>query len=1097
MRPLKLTMSAFGPYAGETVVELEKLGEEGLYLITGDTGAGKTTLFDAIAYALYGEPSGQNRDASMFRSQYASPETPTFVELEFAYRGQKYTLRRNPEYQRPAKRGEGMTTQKAEGELHLPDGRIITRPREITAAITQIIGLDRNQFSQIAMIAQGDFLKLLLADTKSRQEIFREIFQTRYYMVFQDRIKALTLQEGKECEQARQSMRQYVEGIQWEEGDPLADQAQQARQNQLPLEETVDVLERLSSQERRREEQLSSQLKELEEQLAQVNAQLGKAEEREKAQKQLEETKKQLEEQRPQAAQAQKCLEEQQNLAPQRQEIIGQLKALEGELPAYQQLEKGKNQLKALEEKAQALEAHQGELQNRQEAVSRKAEELKQQAAALQEAAALREKALGEQREAQTRQALWQTIQQDRKTWEGYAQQIGKGKAQEEKLEEQRQADGKKREELEQKQQELSRRYQEEAVLKSLQERLLAQQTQARQEEESLGQLEGLAQGWEQAESALKKAQQAYQEAWNVQSQRDAQYQEKNRAFLAEQAGLLAQELEEGKPCPVCGALQHPTPARLSPQAPTKEEVEQAKAALEKAQEQASKRSLEAGQWKSLVQERQQRLEAALHQRDEKASSAQAREKLKGWKEEVQRQREALKQQEQELLRRQQERQEMEQHLKGLEEQRQADLIREKEREEALHRLQLERQSLDGQKRQLERDLKRRLEDQGETCPLLDAEEVILRRLQEEKAALCQLKQVVKQREEEMRQKEVLEGKIQDSIQQRDQLIREREEAGTQLAQAQAERQGVAGQVSALAGQLRFPDVRQAQAHHADLSRQREEMEQALLQAEQDNRQQQTRLTQLEAALRQLTELLRQGSDADRKTLEERNQALTQQRQEKLERQQQIRTRMQTNETIREQVVDKSRDLARREERYRWMAALSDTVNGSLRGQEKVMLETYVQMTFFDRIIRRANRRFLVMSGNQYELRRKAGGENNRSQTGLELEVIDHYNGSCRSVRSLSGGESFQAALSLALGLSDEIQSVSGGVRLDTMFVDEGFGSLDEESLDQAIQALNSLTEGEKLVGIISHVASLKEKIEKQVLVKKDRSGGSRVELVL
>lgn len=439
----------------------------------------------------------------------------------------------------------------------------------------------------------------------------------------------------------------------------------------------------------------------------------------------------------------------------------------------------------------------------------------------------------------------------------------------------------------------------------------------------------------------------------------------------------------------------------------------------------------------------------------------------------------------------------MEQHLKGLEEQRQADLIREKEREEALHRLQLECRSLEGQKRQLERDLKRRLEDQGETCPLLDAEEVILRRLQEEKAALCQLEQVVKQREEEMRQKEVLEGKIQDSIQQRDQLIREKEEAGTQLAQAQAERQRVVGQVSALAGQLRFPDVRQAQAHHADLSRQREEMEQALLQAEQDNRQQQTRLTQLEAALRQLTELLRQGSDADRKTLEERNQALTQQRQEKLERQQQIRTRMQTNETIREQVVDKSWDLARREERYRWMAALSDTVNGSLRGQEKVMLETYVQMTFFDRIIRRANRRFLVMSGNQYELRRKAGGENNRSQTGLELEVIDHYNGSCRSVRSLSGGESFQAALSLALGLSDEIQSVSGGVRLDTMFVDEGFGSLDEESLAQAIQALNSLTEGKKLVGIISHVASLKEKIEKQVLVKKDRSGGSRVELVL
>lgn len=1097
MRPLKLTMSAFGPYAGETVVELGKLGEEGLYLITGDTGAGKTTLFDAIAYALYGEPSGQNRDSSMFRSQYAYPETPTFVELEFAYRGKKYTLRRNPEYQRPAKRGEGMTTQKAEGELHMPDGRVITRPREITAAITQIIGLDRNQFSQIAMIAQGDFLKLLLADTKSRQEIFREIFQTRYYMVFQEKIKALTLQEGKECEQARQSMRQYVEGIRWEEDDPLADLAQQARQNQLPLEETVDVLERLSSQDQRREGQLTLQLKELEEQLAQVNAQLGKAEEREKAKKQLEETQKQLEEQRPQAEQAQKQLEEQQNLAPQRQEVIGQLKALEGELPAYQQLEKGKNQLTALEEQTQALEAQQERIRQRQEAVSRQAEELEGQAAALQESAALREKALGQQREAQARQDLWQALWQDRKTWEDHVRQINESKGKEKKLEEQRLAESKAREALEQKQQELSRRYQEEAVLESLQERLLSQQAQARQEEESLAQLEELVRDWEQAESRLKQTQQAYREAWDVQVRQDTQYQEKNRAFLAEQAGLLAQELEEGKPCPVCGALQHPAPARLSPQAPTKEEVEQAKAALGKAQQQAAQKSLEAGQWKSLLQERQRQLEASLQQRDENASPDQAREKLKDWKEGSRQQQEVLRQQEQQLIRRQQERLEIKGQLEELEAQRQASSAGEKEREEELHRLQLECKGLEGQKQQLERDLNRRLEAQGETCSLMDAGDVICRRLQEEKESLCQLEQVVKLREEEIRKKETLEKQIEDSIRQRDQLIGEKEEVGAQLAQAQAQWQGMAGQVSALAGQLRFPDVRQAQAHHADLSRQKEKMEQALLRAEQNSRQQQTRLTQLEAAFRQLTALLSQGSDTDRNALEEKSQALTRQRQEKLDRQQQIRTRMQTNETIREQVVEKSRDLARREERYRWMAALSDTVNGSLKGKEKVMLETYVQMTFFDQIIRRANRRFLVMSGNQYELRRKAGGENNRSQTGLELEVIDHYNGSCRSVRSLSGGESFQAALSLALGLSDEIQSISGGVRLDTMFVDEGFGSLDEESLAQAIQALSSLTEGKKLVGIISHVASLKEKIDKQVLVKKDRSGGSRVELVL
>ena len=179
------------------------------------------------------------------------------------------------------------------------------------------------------------------------------------------------------------------------------------------------------------------------------------------------------------------------------------------------------------------------------------------------------------------------------------------------------------------------------------------------------------------------------------------------------------------------------------------------------------------------------------------------------------------------------------------------------------------------------------------------------------------------------------------------------------------------------------------------------------------------------------------------------------------------------------------------------MRALSDTVNGTLSRQEKIALETYVQMACFDRIIQRANVRFMVMSGGQYELKRRTVAENNRSQSGLELDVIDHYNGSERSVKSLSGGESFKASLSLALGLSDEIQSTAGGIRLDTMFVDEGFGSLDEESLQQAIQALTGLTEGNRLVGIISHVSELKERIDKQIIVTKERTGGSHVEIVV
>ena len=214
MRPLKLTMSAFGPYAGEVTLELSRLGEQGLYLITGDTGAGKTTIFDAIAFALYGEASGDSREPAMLRSKYAAPDAPTWVELTFSYNGAEYTVRRNPEYERPAKRGGGTTLQRADAELRRPDGSVVTRAREVTAAVTDIIGLDREQFAQIAMIAQGDFRKLLLADTRTRQEIFREIFRTRYYMVFEDKLREQAGALYRHWQAARASAAQYLEGVQ-------------------------------------------------------------------------------------------------------------------------------------------------------------------------------------------------------------------------------------------------------------------------------------------------------------------------------------------------------------------------------------------------------------------------------------------------------------------------------------------------------------------------------------------------------------------------------------------------------------------------------------------------------------------------------------------------------------------------------------------------------------------------------------------------------------------------------------------------------------------------------------------------------------------
>ena len=223
MRPLKLTMSAFGPYAGQTTVDFDALGTTGLYLITGDTGAGKTTIFDAIAYALYGEASGETRESSMLRSKYAEPETPTFVELTFANGGERYTVRRNPEYTRPKTRGTGTTVQKADAELTMPDGRVITKTREVTAAVTEVIGVDRAQFSRIAMIAQGEFRRLLLAQTDERKAIFRQIFRTGKYLALQNRLKDDAAALEKTCGELVAALRSTAEDILCDDPGALPD----------------------------------------------------------------------------------------------------------------------------------------------------------------------------------------------------------------------------------------------------------------------------------------------------------------------------------------------------------------------------------------------------------------------------------------------------------------------------------------------------------------------------------------------------------------------------------------------------------------------------------------------------------------------------------------------------------------------------------------------------------------------------------------------------------------------------------------------------------------------------------------------------------
>ena len=264
MRPLKLTLSAFGPYAAETVLELEKLGRGGLYLVTGDTGAGKTTLFDAITYALYDHSSGGVREGTMLRCKYAGPKTPTFVELEFEVNGQRYTVRRNPEYQRPKNRGEGMTTEKADATLTYSDGRPpVTKAKDVTAAVQEIIGLDYSQFCQIAMIAQGQFTKLLNASTEERSRIFRKLFRTQRYARLQERLQAESAALSQQRTTQNAKLDSLLSGIRFSPDDPDAD-ALAALNAQTEPETALALLEGLLARQQAAQETVAAALKDTE-----------------------------------------------------------------------------------------------------------------------------------------------------------------------------------------------------------------------------------------------------------------------------------------------------------------------------------------------------------------------------------------------------------------------------------------------------------------------------------------------------------------------------------------------------------------------------------------------------------------------------------------------------------------------------------------------------------------------------------------------------------------------------------------------------------------------------------------------------------------
>lgn len=1100
MRPEYLILSGFGPYAGRTELDFQKLGKGGLYLITGDTGAGKTTIFDAITFALYGEASGQVRESGMFRSKYAAPETPTFVELTFSYQGKTYRVRRNPEYLRPKGRGSGMTVQKADAELIFPDGRQpVTKAREVTKAITELTGLDYRQFTQIAMIAQGDFQKLLLAGTAERGEIFRQLFHTGLYREVQNRLKEEVKQRWKQYDELRRSISQYLDGVDAGQDEELSLEFQELKKEHFDGKAVrgMEILSQLLERDAKRLQEMDGSLRKLEETIRRETGQAEKIRQRKKLEQDLEvkmADRKQAEERRELARReaevslkaAEECglLETQIHQAGERLQKWSTMEQLERQMEdlaqALTQVEKKAQtegqKLGKLEEEAAfigtELEQFQG-LDGRRERFLAEKERLEQQKIELGKGRDLWEQAkkrlsLTEEKLSMLQKEFFEAGEWLKKTREEFE----KTKAAELSLEQ-----------IQREQQVLENR---KIQLFHLTEQINKRKTAAEN---------------------LKQFQVRYGTVAEISRSLRKQYTELEQLFLDGQAGVLAAQLRSGEACPVCGSLHHPMPARVQKNVPRKEELEKKEREVNQAEGKTERLSGEAGQWRKRLEEEEGRLAQAgmsLYGVSEpeqlEALAEKEKQELISLEKEVSSRR---RQAEEEKKRKER----LEAWLKAGEEkfQQKENAFREMEKQRAADErgCQELQKRLEAICRLREEAFRMEKSSEGQTVQAdaedYDTAEHVARLLSilEEKG--CQVMA-------ELERNNIWEKRRKNLEQRREETEKNRKAVETvihscekQMAEQRTELRGYQERILDLQGEtagetkealetgIRLWTEKKAQLESArEMSGQRYQRQKELL-----------------AGLIQAEETLK-SQLAESEGLEEAGileaLALAEEQKQALSRERDVQYAAEkNNRNIYDAVIGRRQVMEQAEQEYVWLKALSDTANGTLSGKQKIELETYIQMNYFDRILRKANLRLMTMSSGQYELKRREDSDNKKEKAGLELNVIDHYNGSERSVKTLSGGETFQASLSLALGLSDEIQSRSGGIRLDAMFVDEGFGSLDEDALNQALKALEGLTEGERLVGIISHVSELKERIDHKIVVTRcrNREGtGSRAEVI-
>lgn len=872
MKPKKLILCGWGPYRGKQEIDFTGFENRGLFLITGATGAGKTTVFDAVTYALYGAMSGGVREKSSVRSDFADALTPTYVELFMEHGNKEYHIRRNPEYLRPKKRKTGkeeMTKEKENAVLTLPDGKKIEGSSEVTAKMQELLCLDYRQFKQLSMLAQGEFAKLLTATPSEKAKIFREIFDTRLYEKIAAAFRTRSADLYKQVAEYRHKMEEDVSMFA-PSGELFAKWQPFVEGNDYYYDGILVFLAENTEEYEKRISDLKKEEKEKTAELEKLAGEIAEGDETQRLSEQLQEEKKKRE------------------LLLLRQEENEQEKTC-------LLLAQAAKEVRILEEKAQ-------ELRSSRKKQGEKDERLQKELAKLQ-------------KEKQERQIFHQQTEN------------------------------------------LTEAYDNQPVEEEIRRRLSEEET-----------------GQKKQQQVLLELQREYLSAEENEEKARAAFEQADKSFRHGMAGILAEGLSEGQPCPVCGSPHHPLKAKPKEGMASEKEIEEKKKAYETLRE---KRVLLHGQ------------------------TVACKEKAELFTGRVKELKEALE-----------------------------EMQKKKEQEAAFVKEYLKthtRQEF--------------LKEQKEYDRLLTA-------ISEKEKVLAELK------EEEA------------------QLLEKMKEAGAAY-KAEREKRG----------------FRNEEAYrNAFLP---EERRQALLSKtesyEKDCHANQQLLAHLkkELAGRKKTDIsfLKESlieKRGEREALSEKISAE--------EHQWKDMVRLKTS------LSEKQEKMKKLSKQYGIVKGLDDAANGNNR--LRLVLEQYVLAAYFEEILKAANLRLKVMSGGRYELKRTQVVGDGRTKDNLEMEVLDYYTGKYRSVKTLSGGESFKVSLSLALGMSDVVQAYSGGIRVETLFVDEGFGSLDSESLEQACLTLQSLVEKDRLIGIISHVPELSEKIENQIRIQKT-SAGSTVEVMV